>query len=132
MKTELQLVNEFKELFEKDYQIASNILIAGKPSDVNINFFSRQKEWCQTYFDKFSKIHEDLKNEKLPDRILRCLGDDENVYRLTKAIETLKKHKDDVIKKKEEAERKRKEEEEKKRLELEKKEKELAAELEVE
>lgn len=98
MKSELDLVREFKELFETNHDIASNILIAGQPSPININFYSRQKEWCSKYLAKFTKVFDELKEEKLKDRMLRALGSEENVERINRIIFILEKHRDNIIK----------------------------------
>lgn len=113
MKTELELIKEFKELFETNIEIASNILVAGSPSEINTNFYTRQKEWCAKYVTKFAKVYEDLKEEKLENRVIRSLGSEENIERLDKVIAKVQKHRDTIIKRKEEeAEAKRKADEE--------------------
>ena len=96
-KTELELVKELKEFFVTNANIADSILIAGKPSTTNINFYTRQKEWCDPLATRLIKLVEDLGRESMEDRVIRALHQTKDVDDINSVIESIGCYRDIII-----------------------------------
>lgn len=115
MKTELETAKELKDEFKNHYEAAADIIEQPKVSQTNVDFFSRQKQWCEDFYHRFTKLYEDLRKESIECRVMRAVHGVHSIDLLTDIIDMLIEKRQILIRKKEEEERKKLEEELKKR-----------------
>lgn len=86
MRSELEIVREIHDKFKESYDIACNILRGGNPSEDNILFYTRKRDWSKKMVNSLKPMFDDLKNEKIEDRIIRALGKDNDLSSIKSVI----------------------------------------------
>ncbi len=96
-KSELQTVKDLMEMFKASHDIADNILRGGEPCEVNIKFYTRQKNWSGEIYKRLKATHDILFGESMLERVIRNLGSATTVQKLAKVISELEEYKNEIM-----------------------------------